>query len=72
MTGEYIIRTMFLRSPIEQSFSIRQTTSPSLGWQLSTVNTKLPSAHKMDCPVLTDVARVGYEHANFLLLPLKL
>jgi len=51
--------TMFLRSPIEQSFSIRQMTSPSLGWQLRTVNTKLPSATKMDCPVLTDVARVG-------------
>ena len=64
--------TMFLRSPMEQSFSMRHTTSPSEGWQLSTVSTRLPSATRTGCPVLTDVARLGYEHASFLLFPLKL
>lgn len=51
--------TMFLRSPMEQSFSMRATTSPWAGWQVSTVKTKLPSAQRMDWPGVTELASEG-------------
>lgn len=64
-------RFMFLRSPMEALFSTRVLTSPAASSQERTVKTREPSATKMVCPGVTEVAKVAYEQANLVLSPLK-